>query len=167
MRSEEAKEYILQIKDQIRVRREALGLDMSQLAMRVGVTEQAVRHWENGRSYPSKSKIRLLEEVLSFTMDWSEGANPVTGASTAAAMIDQRDVDLLLVICQLPLRAKQLLSDIARMHLEAVQQARAARPAESEQLTAVRAAVASALAGAPAQHASVTTPSHPARKVRT
>ncbi|HOW46102.1 MAG TPA: helix-turn-helix transcriptional regulator [Rubrivivax sp.] len=136
----------MQIKDQIRVRREALGMDMHQLAMRVGVTEQAVRHWESGRSYPSKSKIRLIEEALSFTMDWSEGANPVAEGRTAAAMVDPKDVDLLLVICKLPLRAKNLLGDLARMHLEAVERSRPEPPPSADPLAAARTAVAEFLA---------------------
>ncbi len=138
----------MQIKEQIRSRREALGMDMAQLAMRVGVTEQAVRHWENGRSYPSKAKTRLLEEALSFTMDWSEGANPISEGKTAAAMIDKKDVDLLLVICQLPLKAKNLIGEICRLHLDAVKQAR--RPVEpepeSEELVQARAIVAKSVA---------------------
>jgi len=137
----------MQIKDQIRARREALDMDMAQLAMRVGVTEQTVRHWESGRSYPSKSKIRALEQALSFTMDWSEGLNPVSGGTTAASMIDQGDVDLLLIIAQLPGRAKTLFAELARMHLDVVQQARRHAPAPVEDpLAAARAAVAQAVA---------------------
>lgn len=143
----------MQIKDQIRVRREALGMDMHQLAMRVGVTEQAVRHWESGRSYPGKSKIRLIEEALSFTMDWSEGANPVAEGRTAAAMVDPKDVDLLLVICKLPLRAKNLLGDLARMHLEAVERSRPEHQPPPDPLAAARAAVAELLSGNPADRA--------------
>lgn len=137
----------MQIKDQIRARREALDMDMAQLAMRVGVTEQAVRHWESGRSYPSKHKIRALEQALSFTMDWSEGSNPISEGTTAASMIDQADVDLLLVICQLPAQAKEIFGALARMHLSVVQQARrAAPPPPSDPLAMARAAVAQAVA---------------------
>lgn len=135
----------MRIKDQIRIRREALGMDMHELAQRVGVTEQAVRHWENGRSYPSKAKTRLLEQALSFSMDWSEGENPVTEGKTAAAMVDKDDVDLLLTICRLPLRAKQVMSEFARMHLEAVDRARASQD-EPEPLDRARAAVAATVA---------------------
>jgi len=135
----------LRVKDQIRVRREALGMDMHQLALRVGVTEQAVRHWENGRSFPSKAKTRLLEQALSFSLDWSEGENPTQESKTAAAMIDQRDVDLLLVICKLPLRAKELLGDFARLHLEAVAKARNDEP-DPDPLAAARVAVATTVA---------------------
>lgn len=145
----------MKIKDQIRVRREALGMDMSQLAMRVGVTEQAVRHWENGRSYPSKSKIRLLEEALSFTMDWSEGENPVSEGKTAAAMIDQSDVDLLLVICKLPLRAKNLFGELARLHLDAIERARPDSSPPSEPLAAARAAVHGSIAASALERARV------------
>jgi len=127
-------------------------MDMHQLAMRVGVTEQAVRHWENGRSYPSKAKTRLLEQALSFVLDWSEGENPVQEGRTAAAMIDKADVDLLLVICRLPFKAKQLMGEFARLHLEAVEKAHAAPPA-GEQLDSVRAAVATTVAAGAVERA--------------
>lgn len=120
------------IKDQIRSRREALGLDMLQLAKRVGVTEQAVRHWESGRSYPGKSKMRLVEAALSFVLDWTEGVQPPGGSKTAAAMVDQSDMNLLLVICKLPLRAKNALAEFAEMHLEALEQGRQAGARQSQ-----------------------------------
>jgi len=122
----------VQVKDQIRVRREALGITMHELGQRVGVTEQAVRHWEGGRSYPSKAKTRLLETALSFSIDWSEGANKDKASATAAAMIDKADIDLLVTICQLPLRAKQVIEELAKLHLEAVQQARSKREAGAD-----------------------------------
>lgn len=115
----------MEIKDQIRSRREKLGMTMKELADRVGVTEQAVRHWEGGRSFPGKSKMRAVETALSFQLDWTEGTAPA--GNTAAAMIDQQDVELLLVICKLPLKAKSLIGDFARMHLDAIEQSR--RPA--------------------------------------
>ena len=118
----------MQIKDQIRSRREGLGLDMLQLAKRVGVTEQAVRHWESGRSYPGKRKMHDVEQALSFSLDWTEGVKPAGEGKTAAAMIDQGDVNLLLVICKLPLAAKELLGSLAQLHLEAVERARGVLP---------------------------------------
>lgn len=119
----------MKIKDQIRSRRESLGMDMLQLARRVGVTEQAVRHWESGRSYPGKSKMHLLETALSFVLDWTEGLKPVGEGKTAAAMIDEGDVSLLLVICKLPLRVKTLLGELAQAHLEVLERSREVAPA--------------------------------------
>jgi transcriptional regulator with XRE-family HTH domain len=116
----------MQIKDQIRSRREALGMTKKELADRVGVTEQAVRHWEDGRSFPGKSKARLVEQALSFQIDWTEGAAPPGGSKTAAAYIEQSDIDLVLIIGRLPLHAKSVIGEMARMHLEAVEAARAA-----------------------------------------
>lgn len=118
----------MKIKDQIQSRREQLGIERVELAERVGVTEQAVRWWENGRSYPSKSKMHRVEQALSFVLDWTEGTRAAGADKTAAAMIDQDDVELLLVICKLPLQAKHALGEIARLHLEAVEQARRTGP---------------------------------------
>ena len=114
------------IKDQIRMAREAKGMEMSDLAMQVGVTKQSVYHWENGRSYPSKYKKDAVEQALGIRLDWSEGANALTNGKTAASMMEQTDVDLFLVLCKLPLRAKEAMSELARLHLQAIEQGKAA-----------------------------------------
>ena len=114
----------MKIKDQIRSRREKLGIEMKELANRVGVTEQAVRHWETGRSYPGKRKMHDVEAALSFVLDWTEGTRPEGQGKTASAMVDQGDVNLLLVICKLPLAAKNLIGDLAKMHLAAIERGR-------------------------------------------
>lgn len=139
------------LKDQIRYRRESLGISMKELADRVGITEQAVRHWESGRSFPGKKIMHKVEQALSFTIDWTEGANPGVAGKTAAAMIDQTDVELLLVICKLPLKAKNLIADFARLHLEAVEAARSNGVTRGElQLAGEHAAPAPAAAPASA-----------------
>lgn len=111
----------MKIKDQIRARREQLGLSVVELASRLGVTDQAVRHWESGRSNPGKSVAQRLEAALNFQLDWSEGARHSGDRNTINALIDQRDIDLLLVICRLPWDAKNLIGELARMHLAALE----------------------------------------------
>jgi transcriptional regulator with XRE-family HTH domain len=108
----------MQVKDQIQLRREQLGLTMKQLADRVGVTEQAVRHWESGRSFPGKSKMSLVEQALNFSLDWSEGAHRGDHRKTARDIVDEADVKLLLLISRLPPKLKALLSQLATAYLE-------------------------------------------------
>ena len=110
----------MKIKDQIRARREQLGVSIVQLAERLGVTDQAVRYWESGRSNPGKSMAQRLEEQLDFHLDWTEGARHSGDRSTINALIDQTDIDLLLLICKLPFDAKNLLGEFARVHLRAL-----------------------------------------------
>ncbi|MEO8297081.1 MAG: helix-turn-helix transcriptional regulator [Burkholderiales bacterium] len=104
----------MKIKDQIRSRREKLGMSALELANRSEVSETAVRWWESGRSSPSRRKAKLLEVALSFQLDWTEGAAPAGSAATAASSIDPTDVELLLSICRLPHDAKQLMSQLSR-----------------------------------------------------
>lgn len=111
----------MQIKDQIRARREQVGISLVDLAAKLGVTDQAVRHWESGRSNPGKRIAQQVEAVLDFQLDWSEGARHSGDKSTVNALIDQRDIDLLLVICRLPWDAKNLIGELARMHLAALE----------------------------------------------
>ncbi len=108
------------IKDQIRARREQLGISIVDLAEKIGVTDQAVRHWESGRSNPSKRLAQKVESVLDFRLDWTEGARHSGSASTMNALLDQQDIDLLLVICRLPFDAKTLIGEFARLHLAAL-----------------------------------------------
>lgn len=111
----------MKIKDQIRARREQLGMSIVQLAEKLGVTDQAVRYWEAGRSNPGKNMARRLEGQLDFNLDWTEGARHSGDRSTINALIDQHDIDLLLLICRLPFDAKNLLGEFARVHLRALE----------------------------------------------
>ena len=108
----------MEIKQQIRLRREKLGLSVLELADKVGVSASAVRYWESGRNQPNKTQGDLLEKAMSFSLDRNEGKQ--VGAAGAAAMVDSADLDLLLMICSLPAGAKALISDMVRMHLDAV-----------------------------------------------
>lgn len=110
----------MKVSDQIKVRREQLGVSVSELAKRIGVSGQSIRHWENGRSYPGKAKISALETALSFNIDWTEGSRAASGRSGVSALIDQADIDLLLLICRLPPPAKVLFSDLVKMHVTAL-----------------------------------------------
>lgn len=118
----------MQVKDQIRVRREALGVSPRELADRVGVSPQAVTWWESGRSAPRRKIIPLLEQALSFQLDWSEGRGDKS--QHAAAMVDENDMQLLLKICRLPANAKSVFGQMVDIHLEAVDRARRALPPE-------------------------------------
>lgn len=110
----------MQIKDQIRARREQLGISVAELAKRVGVSGQAIRHWESGRSFPGKSKAPDVEAALSFTLDWTEGRRADAAQPQMAALVKQEDMDLLMLLCRLPAPFKALLADLAKMQLASI-----------------------------------------------
>lgn len=110
----------MKVKDQLRMRRTQLGISVGELAKRLGVSAQAVRHWENGRSFPGKSKTAALETALSFNIDWTEGARAGAKRPNVNSLIDPNDVALLLQIARLPPPAKALIGDLVQMHLEAL-----------------------------------------------
>ena len=116
----------MKVKDQIKARREQLGMSIDELARRLEVSGQAVRRWESGRSFPGKSKAGALEAALSITLDWTEGARPAASGNAMSALVNHADIDLLLLICQLPPQAKQLVGDLVRMHLTALEGGRKA-----------------------------------------
>lgn len=110
----------MKVKDQIKARREQLGISLTELSKRIGVSAQAVRFWESGRSYPTRSKIPALESALSFALDWSEGEHPVQAGAQVTTLIDPKDIDLLLVIARLPPAFKDIMFSLAKMHLSAI-----------------------------------------------
>lgn len=99
-------------------------MTLPDLAKKVGVTEQAVRHWESGRSYPGKATAKVIEQTLDFRIDWTEGAHTAGDKASAAAMINPSDLDLLLLLCRLPADFKGVMQHLAGMHLKAVEGSR-------------------------------------------
>jgi transcriptional regulator with XRE-family HTH domain len=110
----------MKIGEQIRARREQLGVSVNELANRAGVSAQAVRYWESSRSFPGKSKAPGVEAALSFTLDWTEGKRVNPAQPQMASLVEREDVELLLVLGRLPEPFKKLIGDLARMHLAAV-----------------------------------------------
>ncbi len=54
----------------IRERRKALGLDVSELAAKLGVSQPAVSQWEIGLTAPGRQKIVKLAELLRVPVTW-------------------------------------------------------------------------------------------------
>lgn len=99
------------IKDQLKVRMEQLDMTVSELARRVGVSGQSVRHWLAGRSFPGKAKCNLIEEALSFKLDFSEGES--MQSITVEQTLKQTSVNTLLAISRLPADVQLLLAKLA------------------------------------------------------
>ena len=53
----------------LRTARQAYGLTQGQLAIRLGVTRQAISKWEHGQSQPDLSNLRQLAELYGCTVD--------------------------------------------------------------------------------------------------
>lgn len=96
----------MQVKDQLRVRMEQLQIDVTTLAKRIGVSNQSVRHWLNGRSFPGKRHVPDLEKALSMKLDFSEGETP-TAVPTVEATLQAGDIELFLKISRLPPELKR------------------------------------------------------------
>lgn len=110
----------MKIKDQIRTRREQLGVTLDELGRRVGVSHQAVRYWEAGRSYPSKRVSGKLEDALSFRLDWTEGVRSRTERPDITSLLDSEDIEIMMVIRKLPPVVKQHLGEMAELYMDAL-----------------------------------------------
>ncbi|RYH10065.1 helix-turn-helix domain-containing protein [Tropicimonas sp. IMCC6043] len=56
--------------DRVAGAREALGLDQTDLARRLGVKVKTVRGWENDLSEPRANKLQMLSGVLGVSLMW-------------------------------------------------------------------------------------------------
>ncbi len=56
--------------DRVAGAREALSMDQSQLARRLGVKVKTVRGWENDISEPRANKLQMLSGILGVSLMW-------------------------------------------------------------------------------------------------
>lgn len=99
------------VKDQLKIQMDQLKMPVSELAKRVGVSGQSVRHWLAGRSFPGKAKCNLIEEALSFKLDFSEGES--AQSITVEQTLKQSSVNTLLVISRLEPEVQLLFAKLA------------------------------------------------------
>lgn len=105
----------MKIKDQVRLRREQLGLSIQEFAHLVDVSEQAVRYWEAGRSAPGRGTRAKVEDALRIQLDWQEGRDRYP------AMLDivlEEDLQLIEMLARLPLSAKAAFKALMQSHLD-------------------------------------------------
>ena len=93
-----------------------LEMPVSDLAERLGVSHQTVRHWLSGRSFPGKRKAPELERALSFKLDYSEGAGQ--SSQTVESALNKSDVETFLLISRLPPEVKSIFGRLASAFLQ-------------------------------------------------
>ena len=100
----------MDIKEQIRARRLAIGLSVQDFAKAVGVSEQTVRHWESGRNYPVKRRRDAVERALTHKLDWRGGGAPMD--QDHDPLFDKGDLLLLGKLRRLSPSAKAVVSQL-------------------------------------------------------
>ena len=91
----------MEIKDQLRIRLEQLKMSRPELARRVGVSNQTVAFWLEGRNLPGKRHLDALEAALSVKLDFSSKDAPLN-AETVSSIMSRSDIELLIEIKKLP-----------------------------------------------------------------
>lgn len=104
------------VKDQIKLRMQELNISHGQLARLCQTSDQTTRYWTSGRSNPRKNRIQLLEQALSFKIDWSEGA--AAAGPTVSDSMPARDAQLFAKIQRLPAATKLTFEQLADQILE-------------------------------------------------
>ncbi len=59
----------MKIAEQIKQRRQSLGISQEELAEKVYVTRQTVSNWENGKSYPDIGSLIRLSDLFGVSLD--------------------------------------------------------------------------------------------------
>jgi len=107
----------MKVKDQLRLQMERMHVSVKELSERLDVSDQTVRHWLSGRSFPGKSKTAALDQALNFKIDYSEGAVPTLpsdGRPEAPSVgLSRTDIETLMAISRMPPDLKLMLCRLA------------------------------------------------------
>ena len=93
----------MELKDQIRIAREAAGLSRPELADRLGVSKQSIVWWEEGEHRPKMARISQIEDALNVRFDLTERGNakPVVGETVSLA-VDPETMRMAVALGRLP-----------------------------------------------------------------
>ena len=105
----------MELKDQIRIARGALGVSQTELATKLGISKQTIVWWETGEHRPKTGRIRELENVLNVRLDLSErgSATPLSAeAGKKSLSVDPESLRLAVAIGRLPEKQKNAITTL-------------------------------------------------------
>ena len=104
----------MELKDQIRIAREAVGLSQAQLATKLDVSRQSIIWWEEGTHRPKTTRLRQLEEALNVRLDLAErgDATPLENGHKSPS-IDPEILRLAVAISRLPRSQRDAITTLA------------------------------------------------------
>lgn len=93
----------MELKDQIRIAREAAGLSRPELATRLGVSKQSIVWWEDGEHRPKMARVSQIEDVLNVRFDLTERGNakPAEGEKVSLS-VDPEIMRVAVALGRLP-----------------------------------------------------------------
>jgi len=103
----------MELKDQIRLAREAMALDQKELADLVGVSKQSVIWWETGTHTLRPNRQKQLEEFFGIKLDVTGSASDAQSV-TAASRIDRQCFSMAKAISDLPKADRELVLMLIR-----------------------------------------------------
>ncbi|WP_109015409.1 helix-turn-helix domain-containing protein [Novimethylophilus kurashikiensis] len=100
----------MELKDQIRIAREAKGWDQAELAKRAGVSKTSVTYWENGKGIKI-GRLQQLETLLGVTLN-ATGKIP----DGLPSFVTPQHLEMLAAYNRLPLRIKNAINELILFH---------------------------------------------------
>lgn len=88
----EADRKMVMIMDELKRLREAAGLSQVQLALRLGVSQGTIAHWEIGRRAPQARHLIKLANILGCSVDALLGLNTQSADAARDNTIPDREV---------------------------------------------------------------------------
>ena len=103
----------MQLKDQIRIAREAAGLTQVALAKRLGISRQSIVWWEEGTHRPKSARVMQIENVLNIRLDIAERGNAMPlDKNNVALSADPDMLRLAVAIGRLPKAHREAIESL-------------------------------------------------------
>jgi transcriptional regulator with XRE-family HTH domain len=106
----------MNLKDQIRIAREAKGYTIAGLAEKLGVSRTAIVWWEEGTHRPSTRRLPVLEKALEVRFDLSERGNAMPMTNDQPSISVQPEIlSLAVAIGRLPKAHREAIEVLVRI----------------------------------------------------
>ena len=112
----------MELKDQIRIAREAAGLSQNEIAERLGVSKQSIIWWEKGEHRPKMIRVKQIEDALNVRFDLTERGNakPPSTGERVSPLVDPENMRIAVALSRLPKAHRDAIKTLIQLGEEKV-----------------------------------------------